>query len=83
MKLPAHEPGRIIEQDALTLGGTIGLTYNRETLKAGLPVFYRDWNRGRDVREQPDGRKFEVRFISGALRGSTYCVIRELDEMAV
>ena len=54
-----------------------------ETLKAGVPVFYRDWNRSLDVMEQPDGRKFEVCFIAGAPRESNYRVIRQLDEMAV
>lgn len=53
-----------------------------ETLKAGVPVFYRDWNRSLDVMEQPDGRKFEVRFIAGAPRESNYRVIRPLDEPA-
>ena len=50
-----------------------------ETLKAGIPVFYRDWKQNLDVMEQPDGRKFEVRFIAGAPRESNYRVIRELD----
>jgi len=53
-----------------------------ETLKAGVPVFYRDWKQNLDVMEQPDGRKFEVYFISGAPRESNYRVIRELDETA-
>lgn len=35
-----------------------------------------------DVMEQPDGRKFEVRFIAGAPRESNYRVIRELDRTA-
>ena len=50
-----------------------------ETLKAGIAVFYRDWKRNLDVMEQPDGRKFEVRFIAGAPRESNYRVIRELE----
>jgi hypothetical protein len=50
-----------------------------ETLKAGIPIFYRDWKQNLDVMEQPDGRRFEVRFISGAPRESNYRVIRELD----
>lgn len=53
-----------------------------ETLKAGIPVFYRDWTQNLDVMEQPDGRKFEVRFIAGAPRESNYRVIRELDRTA-
>jgi hypothetical protein len=53
-----------------------------ETLKAGVPVFYRDWKQNLDVMEQPDGRKFEVCFIAGAPRESNFRVIRELDETA-
>jgi hypothetical protein len=53
-----------------------------ETLKAGIAVFYRDWERNLDVMEQPDGRKFEVCFIAGAPRESNYRVIRELDRTA-
>jgi hypothetical protein len=37
-----------------------------ETLKAGIAVFYRDREHNLDVMEQPDGRRFEVRFIAGA-----------------
>ena len=51
-----------------------------ETLAAGVPVFYRDWEQNLDVMEQPDGRKFEVRFIAGAPRESNYRVIRELGQ---
>ena len=50
-----------------------------ETLRAGVPVFYRDWKRKLDVMEQPDGRKFEVCFIAGAPREANYRVVRELD----
>jgi hypothetical protein len=50
-----------------------------ETLKAGIPVFYRDWKQNLDVMERPDGRRFEVCFIAGAPRESNYRVIRELD----
>ena len=53
-----------------------------ETLKAGVAVFYRDWDRSLDVMEQPDGRKFEVCFIAGAPRESNYSVIRQLEEPA-
>ena len=53
-----------------------------ETLKAGVPVFYRDWKRNFDVMEQPNGRKFEVCFIADAPRENNYRVIRELDKTA-
>jgi hypothetical protein len=52
-----------------------------ETLKAGIPVLYRDRNQNLDVMEQPDGRKFEVCFIAGAPRESNR-VIRDLDRTA-
>ena len=53
-----------------------------ETLEAGVPVFYRDWETNLDIMEQPDGRKFEVRFIAGAPRETNYRVIRELNGTA-
>jgi hypothetical protein len=46
-------------------------------LAAGLPVFYLD-NDGLDVMEQPDGRRFEIRWIPGAPSGSNYEVLREV-----
>jgi hypothetical protein len=48
-----------------------------ETLAAGLPAFYLDCQ-GLNVMEQPDGRKFEIRWIPGAPSGSNYEVVREL-----
>jgi hypothetical protein len=47
------------------------------TLAAGLPVFYLDRD-GLNLMQQPDGRKFEIRWIPGAPSGSNYEVIREL-----
>ena len=52
------------------------------SLAAGLPVFYLD-REGLNVMEQPDGRKFEIRWIPGAPSGSNYKVIRELKPPAV
>lgn len=51
------------------------------TLAAGLPVFYLD-RQGLNVLEQPDGRKFEIRWIPGAPSGSNYEVVRELKSPA-
>jgi hypothetical protein len=53
-----------------------------EALASGIPVFYRDHETGVEVMQQPDGRRFEVRFISGAPRDSCYEVIRELSASA-
>ena len=53
-----------------------------ETLAAGVPVFYRDSRRNLDIMEQPGGRKYEIRFLSGAPRDRNYIVLRELDETA-
>ena len=52
-----------------------------ETLAAGLPVFYLD-NEGLDVMEQPDGRRFEIRWIPGALSGQNFEILRELKKRA-
>jgi hypothetical protein len=53
-----------------------------ETLQAGVPVFYQDRVRNLDIVEHPSGRKFEIRFLDGALGDQNYEVIRELDETA-
>ncbi|HMF74297.1 MAG TPA: hypothetical protein VK604_01415 [Bryobacteraceae bacterium] len=53
-----------------------------ETLQAGFPVFYRDARRNMDIMEHPNGRKFEIRFLDGALGDRNYEVLRELDETA-
>ena len=52
------------------------------TLAAGLAVFYLD-REGLNVMEQPDGRRFEIRWIPGAQSGSNYAVIREVKRPAV
>jgi hypothetical protein len=52
------------------------------TLAAGLPVFYLDRD-GLDVMQQPDGRRFEIRWIPGAPSGSNYEVICELKPPAL
>ena len=52
-----------------------------ETLAAGLPVFYLD-SEGLDVMEQPDGRRFEIRWIPGAPSGENFEILRELQKRA-
>ena len=47
------------------------------TLAAGRNVFYLDSD-GLNVMEQPDGRRFEIRWIPGAPSGNNYEVIREV-----
>ncbi len=37
-----------------------GARAREETLKAGVPVFYRDSALGVEIMEQPDGRRFEI-----------------------
>ena len=51
-----------------------------EALANGIPVFYRE--NGIQIMERPDGRRFEIRFISGAPRDSNYEIIRELSVSA-
>ena len=48
-----------------------------EARASGIPVFYIDTD-GVNVMERSDGRKFEVRWLSGAPSGENYEVIREL-----
>lgn len=54
----------------------------KETLAAGVPLFYHDSVSDRDVMERPDGRIFEIRFVPGAPRESHYEVLRELGRNA-
>jgi len=49
-----------------------------ESLALGLPVFYRDAETDCDMMELPDGRRFQIRLIPGAPRGSNYEIIREI-----
>ena len=53
-----------------------------ETLAAGVPIFYRDSKTGIDIMQQPDGRRFEVRYIPGAPAEQHYEILRELDRAA-
>jgi hypothetical protein len=52
-----------------------------ESLAAGLPVFYLD-DDGVETMEQPDGRRFEIRWIPGAPSGANYEIVRELSRRA-
>ena len=49
-----------------------------QLLKQGVPVFYQDKETGIEIMEQPDGRRFEIRYIPGAPRFQNYKIIREL-----
>jgi hypothetical protein len=49
-----------------------------QALARGVPVFYRNDRTGLEIMEQPDGRRFEIRFIPGAPRGRNFETIREL-----
>ncbi len=53
-----------------------------ETLAAGRSVFYVDRSLGFPVMEQPDGRRFEIRWINGAPAGSNYEIVREVSRRA-
>jgi hypothetical protein len=53
-----------------------------EALTRGIPVFYRDHMTGLEILRQPDGRRFEIRFIAGASRGRNYEIVRELSASA-
>jgi hypothetical protein len=53
-----------------------------EALARSIPVFYRDHGTGIEIMQQPDGRRFEIRFIAGAPRGCNYEIVRELSVSA-
>ena len=52
-----------------------------EALAAGFPVFYIDSD-GLNVMLLPDGRKFEIKWISGAPAGENYEIVREVSANA-
>jgi len=53
-----------------------------QALTAGFPVFYHDSSLGVDIMQQPDGRRFEIHYISGALHGQNFRIVRELSASA-
>jgi len=59
-----------------------GIRARRETLAAGVPVFYRESASGLDLMEYPDGRRFEIQYVAGAPRESNYRVLREIGKNA-
>ena len=54
----------------------------RQMLEAGIPVFYFDERLKIEILEQPDGRKFEIRYISGVPATSNFEIVRELSRSA-
>jgi hypothetical protein len=54
----------------------------RATLTAGVCLFYRDSRIGIDIMEQPDGRRFEIRYIPNAPGETNHEVVRELSSRA-
>ena len=46
-----------------------------------VPVFYWDRVLKLDVMEEPDGRKYEIRFVPGAPRNRNYHIVRMLDRI--
>jgi hypothetical protein len=79
MKGVCDMPKLDILSDEFTRQADSGWDHARdEPLAEGIPVFYRDNKTGFEIMQQPDPRRFEIRFIAGAPRGSNYEVVREL-----
>jgi len=70
----AYGFGSVEFDDAVQAAGRKAFS---ETLAAGLPVFYVDAS-GANVMARADGRRFEIRWLTGAPSGENYAVIREL-----
>src|SRR5690348_11628343 len=49
-----------------------------QTLRSGVPVFYRDPTAGIYVMEYADGRRFEIKFLPGEPRDRNFQVLREI-----
>ena len=56
----------ILSDEFARAAGAAGDQARRDALARGVTVFYRDPVLGVDVMEQPDGRRFEIRYIPGA-----------------
>jgi hypothetical protein len=52
-----------------------------ETLRAGVPVFYSD-GAGGHIKETPDGRKYQIRFLPHAPGQANYEIVREIRNAA-
>jgi hypothetical protein len=76
------ENRQILGDDFTRAVQAAGACAREETLKSGVSVFYRDSVTGIEVMEQPDGQKFEIRFLPGAPRERNYEVLRELGRTA-
>ena len=74
--------GKFFEADFTAAVKSAGNQARLATLQAGVPVFYWDSARNLDVMEEPDGRKYEIRFISGADGEQNFEVLRQLIEIA-
>ena len=59
-----------------------GANARMATLRAGVPVFYRDAKRNLNIVEHPNGRRFEIRFVANAPGERNFEVVSELDDTA-
>jgi hypothetical protein len=51
-------------------------------MQAGVAIFYRDSASGINFMEQPDGRRFEIRYIPNSSGDGNQQIIRELSSRA-
>jgi hypothetical protein len=65
----------ILSDEFARAAAVAGDQARRDALARGVPVFYRDPVLGVEVMEQPDGRRFEIRYIPGALGDRNYEVV--------
>jgi hypothetical protein len=72
--------GNVLQDDFTIAVKAACVNAREETLKAAVPVFYRDEQQNADIMEQPGGRRFEIRFLPGAPRDRNYRVLRELNK---
>ncbi len=70
--------GDLFSEEDTQLAEAASNRAREESLKQGIAVTYRDHATGLEVLQEPDGRRFEIRFIAGAPRGHNFEVLREL-----
>ena len=76
------ESGHVFKDDFTVAVKAACSRAREDALKVGVPVFYRDEKENADIMEQPDGRRFEIRFVAGMPRDRNYQVLRELGKTA-
>ena len=81
MDLSVMVPFNLLSEEFAQAATAVWNRACRNALHNGHPVFYQD-DDGRYILEQPDGKRFEIRFLVGAPRNANFQIVRELPASA-